>query len=104
MSVELIVMLVMTAVSGALGFWGASKFFEGGMREWKESVEKRLAKAEQAKELNGHDVLKERVDHISREIGDKKTGIRGELHSHSNLLTQHAMRLYLLDHMEDKVK
>lgn len=41
-----------------------------------------------------------KVERLERDIGDHGSGIRGELHAHSNTLTEHAMRLQMLDKFE----
>lgn len=44
-----------------------------------------------------HIALSARVDGIDEEIGDRGSGIRGQLHKHHNWLGKHAARLLRLE-------
>lgn len=53
------------------------------------------------RELGG---IAENLTRIREDIGNHETGIRGWLHSQADRITEHAMRLEMLDHFSDKVK
>lgn len=55
------------------------------------------AKAHQTVVVNSH-----RLDRIDVEIGDRKSGIRGELHAQTGVLTSHELRIEMLEKDRDR--
>lgn len=73
-----LVSLLVGLVSGAGGAYAASKIIH-------------VRNEERYSALSGH------VADIWQEIGDRKSGIRGQLHKHHNWLGKHASRLLRLE-------